>query len=202
METQTENTKKIYVETTTYKALDELATNKNMTIEQYVESLFKSATKFDSQHPQNEDEALIEVPLNAEQYTRLRQWLKDEDFIEVVTGPGEEKATLINGRKLEEKNHPDLKEAMGGEVLDFRVRLLSPFVDFIEQYLTFFNELDKLEVFIRRAVYEKVWLLHGDLTEFVKTKGHQLELPAWLEKFPERVQGNEDDKQEEKTQKA
>lgn len=139
--------------------------------------------------PQQKENPAIEVELTPEQHEILKTWLKNRDFIEVFTGPGEGKATLINRRKLDEKTFPNLKDALGGELLDFRVRLLSPFVDFVEKYLDFFNEPGSLEAFITRAVYEKVWTLHGDLTQFVKAQGHQLELQGWLEKFPERIHG-------------
>jgi len=193
LETEKEPSKQIYVDPTMFKALKELADNKKMTVEQYVDFLFKSATTFDFQPEPNE--VSIEVTLNPEQCAMLETWLKNRDFIEVLAGPTEGKATLINTRKLEEKNHPGLKDALGGEELNFRVQLLSPFADFIEKYLDFFNEPGSLETFITGSVYEKVWTLHGDLTQFVKTRGHRLELQGWLEKFPERVHGySEEDK--------
>lgn len=191
MEIETDPRKNICIDPATYKALKELADNKNMTVQEYADFLFKSATTFDSQ-PEQQNDPSIEVPLNAEQYVKLRTWLDAHEFIEVVTGPGTEKATLVDARKLEEKNHPALKDALGGELLNFRIRLISPFVDFIEKYLDFFNEPGSLEAFITGTVYEKVWALHGDLTQFVKTPGHRLELQGWLEKFPERVHRNED----------
>jgi hypothetical protein len=141
------------------------------------------------ENPQQTEDPAIEVELKPEQYEILRTWLKDKDFVEVVTGPGDTRATLINSRKLFRQNHADLASALGGDLIDFRVQLISPFVDFIEKYLDFFNEPGSLEAFITGAVYEKVWTLHGDLTQFVKTPGHRLELHGWLEKFPERVHG-------------
>jgi hypothetical protein len=136
-----------------------------------------------------ENTVAIEVNITPEQYETLKVWLKNKDFIEVATGSGDTRATLINSRKLFRQNHADLASALGGELIDFRVRLLSPFIDFIEKYLDFFNEPGRLEAFIIRAVYEKVWALHGDLSQFVKVPGHQLELQGWLEKFPERIHG-------------
>jgi hypothetical protein len=141
------------------------------------------------ENPQQPEDPAIEVELTPEQHETLKAWLKNKDFIEVVTGPGDTRATIINSRKLFRQNHADLASALGGELIDFRVQLISPFIDFIETYLTFFNEPGSLEAFITRAVYEKVWALHGDLTQFVKAKGHQLELKGWLEKFPERIHG-------------
>lgn len=136
-----------------------------------------------------ENTAEIEINLTPEQHETLKTWFEHNDFIEVSIGPGDTQATLINSRKLFRQNHADLAAALGGDLIDFKVQLISPFIDFIEKYLTFFNESGSFEDFIRRAVYEKVWALHGDLTQFVKAQGHQLELKGWLEKFPERIHG-------------
>jgi hypothetical protein len=181
----------ISIEPTRYEALEELAGNKKMTVQEYIDFLFKDATTFNL-NPEP-PEVSIEVPLTPEQYTKLRAWVDANDFLEILPNSTAGKATIINTRKLDQKNHPDQARVLGGELLGFRVRLLSPFVDFIDKYLDFFNEPGSLEAFITGVVYEKVWSLYSDLTQFVKIPGHRLELQGWLEKFPERIHGNEDE---------
>ena len=148
----------------------------------------------ETENAQNQ-EPYFTLPLTSEQYKLLRSWIDAKEYVEVVTD-GQDKVMLINSPKLDRKNHPNLAFALGGELIDFRIQLLSPFTDFIEKYLDFFNEPGSLEAFITRAIYEKVWTLHGDLTKFVKARGHQLELQGWLQKFPERVHGDSEEDEE------
>ncbi|MGA2308899.1 MAG: hypothetical protein ABSG57_05040 [Candidatus Bathyarchaeia archaeon] len=191
METETEATKKICVEGATYKALKELADNKNMTVEEYVAFLFKSATTFD-QPEQNEP--FLEVPLNAEQYAKLRSWLDAGDFIEIVTGSGTEKATVFNSQQLWRKNHPNWKHDLMGEMVQLKITVISPFLDFIKEYLRFFGCKDDVETFCMKAIYARVQSLNGDLEKFAGT--HGLNPSDWLERFNERTHGYNPDEEE------
>jgi hypothetical protein len=177
METETEATKKICVAPATYKSLETLAANKNMSVEEYVEFLFKSATTFDAQPEQNDPS--IEVPLTAEQYAKLRAWIDAKGFIEIVTGTGREKATLINSRQLWRKNHPQEKQVWGGEVIELKVPLFSPYVEFLKDYLTFFGSKDQLETLCMKIIYQKAGDLHRELTQFAENKVHLLEGSEW-----------------------
>jgi hypothetical protein len=187
METETEGTKKICVEGATYKALEELAANKNMTVEEYTEFLLKSTTTFDSQPEQNDPS--IEVPLMPEQYAKLRAWIDARDFIEIFTGPGEEKATVINSRLLWQKNHPNCEHDEIGELRQLKITVMSPFLDFIKEYLRFFGCKDDLETFCMKAIYARVQSLNGDLEKFAGT--HGLNASDWLERFNERTHGSD-----------
>jgi hypothetical protein len=181
METKTETKpeKKIFVNPVTYKTLEFLANNKNMTVQEYADFLFKSVTTFDSQPEQNDPS--IEVPLTPEQYAKLRTWLNAKDNIEIYTH-GESKATLINERELWQKNHPGGKEVLGGEMIQLKITVFSPFLNFIREYLSFFGDKQTLETFAMKAVYDKCNILHSDLTQFAENKMHLLDPDAWYEK--------------------
>lgn len=190
METETEGTKKICVEGATYKVLKELADNKNMTVEEYFEFLVKSWTTFDQ--PEQNDPS-IEVPLMPEQYAKLRTWIDAKDFIEIVTGPGKEKATVINSRQLWRKNHPAWEDAEIGEPVQLKITVMSPFLDFIKQFLGYFGSKDDLETFCMKAIYARVQSLNGDLEKFAGT--HGLNPSDWLERFNERTHGPSQDEE-------
>jgi hypothetical protein len=190
METETEPSKKICVDPATYKSLENLADNKNMTVEQYFEFLVKSWTTFDQ--PEQNDPS-IEVSLSAEQYAKLRSWIDANDFIEIYTGPGEEKATAINSRQLWRKNHPNWKHDLMGELVQLKITVMSPFLDFIKEYLRFFGCKDDLETFCMKAIYARVQSLNGDLEKFAET--HGLKSDDWLERFNERTHGPNPDEE-------
>jgi hypothetical protein len=139
---------------------------------------------FDSQ--QEENDPSIELPLTAEQYTKLRTWLDARDFIEIFTH-GKEKATIINSRQLWRKNHPDWDHDEIGEPVELKITLMNPFVDFIKEYLRFFGCKDDLETFCMKAIYARVQTLNGDLERFAGT--HDLSRSDWLERFNERTHG-------------
>lgn len=134
----------------------------------------------------SEDPA-FEVPLTPEQYATMRAWLESKDFIEIFTGPGETKATVINSRLLWRKNHPDWNHDELGELVHLNITMNSPFLDFIREYLRFFGCKDNLETFCMKAIYEKVQSLNGDLTKFAGT--HGLNTFDWLARFNERTHG-------------
>lgn len=191
METETEATKKIWLDPATYKVLKELADNKNMTVEEYFEFLVKSWTTFDSQPEQNDPS--IELPLNAEQYAKLRTWIDANEFIEIFTGPGKDKATVINSLQLWRKNHPDWKHDLMGEMVQLKITVMSPFLDFVKEYLRFFGCKDDIETFCMKAIYAKVQSLNGDLEKFAGT--HGLNSSDWLDRFNERTHGPSPDEE-------
>jgi len=181
METQTEvkPEKKIYVDPATYKTLETLAINKNMTVQEYADFLFKSVTMF---APQTEhDDPSIDVQLAPEQYAKLRKWLDNNDTVEVMTGSGN-KACLINERELWLNNHPGGEAVLGGKMVQLRIPIFSPFLNFIREYLSFFGDKQTLETFCMKAVYDKCNILHSDLTQFAENKVHLLDPDAWYEK--------------------
>jgi len=190
--TQTnEPNKQIFVDPTTYKSLEELAKNKNMTIQEYVEFLFKSVTVFNSEPEPNE--ALIEVPLTLEQSVKMKTWIDGKDFIEVLMGSGETKAMLINSRLLWRKNHPDWQHEEIGEPVQLQITVMSPFLDFIKEYMRFFGCKDKLETFCMKAIYAEVQRLNGALEKFAGT--HGLMTSDWLARFNERTHGPDPDEE-------
>lgn len=134
----------------------------------------------------SEDPA-FEVPLTPEQYATMRAWIEAKDFIEIFTGPGETKGTVINSRLLWRKNHPDWSHDELGELVHLNITVNSPFLDFIREYLRFFGCKDDLEIFCMKAIYEKVQSLNGDLTKFAGT--HGLNPYDWLQRFNERTHG-------------
>ena len=141
--------------------------------------LDREKTKQDSQTEQVDP--TIDVQLTPEQYAKLRKWIDNHDCVEVFTA-SDNKACLINERELWLKNHPDGKKVLGGEMIQLRITLFSPFVDFIRDYLSFFNDKQTLEIFCMRAVYDKCNTLHSDLTQFAENKTHLLDGKAWFEK--------------------
>jgi hypothetical protein len=181
MKTQTETKpeKKICIDPETYKTLEYLANNKNMTVQEYADFLFKSATTFCSEPEQNDPS--IDVQLTPEQYAKLRKWLDNKDNVGVFTG-SDNKACLINERELWLKNHPGGKEVLGGEMVQLKITVFSPFVNFIKEYLRFFGDEQTLETFCMEAVYHKCNILYSDLTKFAENKIHLLDPDAWYEK--------------------
>ncbi len=186
-----ESQHRIAVEPELYRKLEELAKNKSMTVDQYADFLFKSATTFDSQPEQNDPS--IELPLTAEQYAKLRTWLDAHDFIEIATGPGKTKATIINSRQLWRQNHPGWDHEEIGELVQLRITVMSPFVDFIKEYMRFFGCKDTLETFCMSAIYDRVQSLNGDLEKFAGT--HGLNASDWLQRFNERTHGPSPDEE-------
>jgi hypothetical protein len=185
METETEATRKICVDPATYSALEELANNKNMTVQEYADFLFKSVTVFNSQPEPNE--VSLEIPLTAEQYAKLTSWVDAKDFLEILPGAEKEKATVINSRQLWRKNHPDWNHEEIGEPVQLRITVISPFLDFIKEYLRFFGCKDNVETFCMKAIYARVQSLNGDLEKFAGT--HGLNPYDWLQRFNERTHG-------------
>lgn len=183
METETEPRKKICVDPVTYKVLEELATNKNMTVQEYADFLFKDATMFNSEL---EPDPSIDVQLSPEQHAKLRKWLDNNDPLEVLTG-SDNKACLLNERQLWRKNHPNWKHDIMGELVQLRITVMSPFLDFIREYLRFFGSKDDLETFCMKAIYARVQSLNGDLEKFAEK--HGLNADDWLERFNERTHG-------------
>lgn len=193
MQTETEGAKKISVDPVAYKVLEEMAADKDMTVDQYFEHLVKTWTTFDK--PEQNDPS-IEVPLTPEQYTKLRAWIDAGDFLETVSGPGEAKASIINSLQLWRKNHPGWKEEFGGEMVSLRISVFSPFVDFINQYREFLGIPDSLEDFCRKAIYDKVQAVHGDISRFVDDKKHLADPTAWYNRFPCQVHKDEEENEE------
>jgi len=135
----------------------------------------------------------IEVALTAEQYAKLRTWLDANDFIEIVSGPGETKATIINSRQLWRKNHPSWDHDEIGELVQLNITVMSPFLDFIKEYTRFFGCKDDLETFCMKAIYDRVQSLNGDLEKFAGT--HGLDTHDWLQRFNERTHGPDSDEE-------
>jgi hypothetical protein len=140
----------------------------------------------ETEKAQNQDPA-FEVPLTPEQYATMRAWIDAGDFIEIVTGPGERKATLVNSRQLWRKNHPDWQHEEIGEPVQLQITVMSPFLDFIKEYLRFFGCKGDLETFCMKAIYTEVQRLNGDLEKFAGT--HGLNPSDWLARFNERTHG-------------
>ena len=157
-----------------------------------LEDKYGLGVEFFSEEVQNQGPA-FEVPLTPEQYTTMRAWLDAKDFIEIFTGPGETKATVINSRMLWRKNHPDWSHDEIGELLHLNITVISPFLDFIKEYLRFFGCKDDLETFCMKAIYARVQSLNGDLTKFAGT--HGLDTYDWLARFSERTHGPELDEE-------
>jgi len=141
---------------------------------------------------QNQDPA-FEVPLTPEQYATMRAWIDAKDFIEIVTGPGEGKATVINSRLLWRKNNPNCYPVAVGEPVQLKITVMSPFLDFIKEYMRFFGCKEDLEIFCMKAIYEKVRSLNGDLEKFAGT--HGLSTSDWLQRFNERTHGPDPDEE-------
>jgi hypothetical protein len=129
----------------------------------------------------------FEVPLTPEQYATIRAWIDANDFIEIFTGPTETKATVINSRLLWRKNHPNWNHDEIGELVRLNIPVMSPFIDFIREFLRFFGCKDDLETFCMKAIYARVQSLNGDLEKFAGT--HDLNPRDWLERFNERTHG-------------
>ncbi|MGD0978892.1 MAG: hypothetical protein ABR962_07090 [Candidatus Bathyarchaeia archaeon] len=140
----------------------------------------------ETENVQNQEPA-FEVPLTPEQHALMRAWIDANEFIEIVTGPGEKKVTIINSRQLWRKNHPDWKHDEIGEPVRLQVVVMSPFLDFIKEYLRFFGCKDDVETFCMKAIYARVQSLNGDLEKFAGT--HGLNPFDWLERFNERTHG-------------
>jgi len=120
----------------------------------------------ETENTQNQ-EPYFTLPLTSEQYKLLRTWIDAKDYIELATY-GQDKVMLINSPKLDRKNHPGLASALGGELLDFRIRLLSPFIDFIEKYLDFFNEPGSLEASCTSLIIQTKFTLHQHTLALLK----------------------------------
>jgi hypothetical protein len=86
----------------------------------------EKAQSTETEEQTSRKEPTLEVPITPEQHAILRAWLEANDFIEVVSGPGNERLTLINARELNRRNHPGMKQEVGGEMIDFRISLFSP----------------------------------------------------------------------------
>jgi hypothetical protein len=178
--------KQVYMKAEVYEQLEELAKNKNMSMDQYVEFLCRPATVFVSEP---EPDPSVEAQLTPEQYAKLRKWLDNGDPVEVGTGKGNE-AILVNDRELWMKNHSNWKEKNLGYLVNVRVTILSDFIDFAKQYLKFFSAPESpetLEDFCRDAIYDKVRAVHGDLTRFAEDPKHLVDAKAWFFKFPTQI---------------
>jgi hypothetical protein len=136
-------------------------------------------------------EPAFELPLTSEQYAAMRRWIDAQESIEIFTGPGKEKATVINSLQLWRKNHPDWDRMEIGEPVQVRITLMSVFLDFIKEYQRFFGCKETLEMFCLDAIYEKVRTLNGDLEKFAGT--HSLNTADWLARFNERTHGYDPD---------
>jgi hypothetical protein len=192
MQTETES-HKVNVNVELYKELEQLAKNKDMTVEQYVDFLLRPATVFNSE-PQPDPH--IEIHCAPENYEKLTKWIGDHDFISVHTG-ADNKAFLMNERILWQNNHPNAEDNLGGHMLQVRVELFSPFADFIRQYLAYFGDKKTLQEFCMEAVYDKVRAIEGDLRDFTRDKKHLVSSMNWYEKFPAMVHGDDSEEEEE-----
>jgi len=151
-----------------------------------LEDKYALAVELGLEKAQNQDSA-FEVPLTPEQYATMRAWIDAKDSIEIVTGPGETKATVLNSQQLWRKNHPNWSPVAIGEPVQLKITVMSPFLDFIKEYLRFFGCKDDLETFCMKAVYARVQSLNGDLEKFAGT--HGLNTSDWLQRFNERTHG-------------
>lgn len=138
----------------------------------------QSETASPTEQTQQTNDLAIELQLTAEQHGRLKTWLKNKEFVEVATG-SENQAYLINTLALHRKNHPQEKEVMGGEMIDLRISLFSPYVEFLKDYLTFFGSKDQLETLCMKIIYQKAGDLHRELTQFAENKRHLLDGAEW-----------------------
>jgi hypothetical protein len=72
---------------------------------------------------------------------------------------------------------------MGGEIIEVKVQLFSPFVDFLKEYLAFFGNEKSIENFCREMIYEQLGFLHNELTKFADQRNHLLDSDKWYWRF-------------------
>jgi hypothetical protein len=74
-------------------------------------------------------------------------------------------------------------KVMGGELIEVKVQLFSPFVDFLKEYLAFFGNGKPIEDFCRQMIYEQLGFLHNELTKFADQRNHLLDANVWYWRF-------------------
>jgi len=156
-------------------------------------------TEVQTEQTQQTNDLAIELQLTPEQHDRLKTWLKNKEFVEVATGP-ENQAYLINILALHRKNHPKEKEVLQGEMIDLRISLFSPYVEFLKDYLRFFGSKDQLEILCMKIIYQKAGDLHRELTQFAENKVHLLDDAEWYWKHS-HVAMTDDQLEEQKDEK-
>jgi hypothetical protein len=82
-----------------------------------------------------------------------------------------------------EAEKKDMARIMGGELIELKIELFSPYVDFMKEYLAFFGAKKSLEDLCREIIYEQVGYLYNELHDFAD-KSHFLDSQAWYAKHP------------------
>jgi hypothetical protein len=190
METQTKP-RKVEIRPDVYPAVEELARNKSMTVQEYADFLFKSITVFD-ESPSEEEKPFIDVPLTPEQFTKLRAWLDNHHRIEVGTNDANKSVCLVDQNLV----WKDKEKVLGGEMLQLSIQVFSPFVDFATQYLSFLGDNATVEELVMECFYDRCRAIHADLTAFVRDATHLVAADSWLKKFPYQLHGEEEETQD------
>jgi hypothetical protein len=82
-----------------------------------------------------------------------------------------------------EKLKEQFKQAMGGELQEFKITVFSPFTDFAKDYMKYFGEKGTIEDFFMSLIYRGLGNLHEDLSAFVHESKHLLDKDAWYWKY-------------------
>jgi len=74
-------------------------------------------------------------------------------------------------------------KALDGEMVELKVQLYGPFVDFLKEYLSFFGAKKTVVDVCREMIYEQAEFLCSELREFADD-GHFLSDADFSSKFP------------------
>ena len=95
----------------------------------------------------------------------------------------EQKAEPSQKMSASEKKAKAL-EVLKDQMVPVNVRIFQPYVDFIQEYLKFFNSQYSVEDFCRSAVCDTVKRLYRELDKFVDEPQHYVEDDALFKKWP------------------
>ena len=90
-------------------------------------------------------------------------------------------------------------EVMGGELVEVKLVLFSPFVDFLKEYLRFFGAKKTLEDLGREMVYEQAEYLYNELDAFANSS-HFIDRKDWYWRFSHMAVVSPKDEDAEETE--
>jgi hypothetical protein len=81
-----------------------------------------------------------------------------------------------------EKKNKAFAKAMGGELVELKIEMFSPFVDFLKEYMSFFGAKKTLEDLCREMIYEQAEYLYNELDAFANSS-HYIDREDWTWRF-------------------
>lgn len=75
-----------------------------------------------------------------------------------------------------------VEHALEGEMVELKVTVFKPYIDFMKEYLAFFGSKQTIEDLCRTMIYDDVKNLNSALNQWIESEVSHIEKEAWFNK--------------------